>query len=298
MINDMSRLVSSQVSKKKERKFICDFCLNAFGRQDLLNDHTEHCSKHDAVNVTMPRPGRSILKFKNIQNSVECPIKIYADFESFLKPMDEMRGKTKLYQQHVPSAFCFYVVSRVEGFSMDPVTYVCQGEDDQVEKVFVEKLEEVTKRIYETFKESKPMIFDEAAKSLHESQHECYACGEKFNEKKVDDRKVRDHCHYTGKYRGALHNKCNLKLKRTRTIPVFFHNLRGYDSHLFVKRLADSHGDVSCIPLNEEKYITFNKMVPVDTIVKEDKEINIYSCLKFMDTISFMNTSLENLSTI
>ena len=97
-----------------------------------------------------------------------------------------------------------------------------QGEDDQVDRVFVEKLEEVTKKIYETFKESKPMIFDEAAKRLHESQDECYACGEKF---KGD--KVRDHCHYTGKYRGALH-----WLKRTRTIPMFFHNLTGYDCHL------------------------------------------------------------------
>ena len=82
----------------------------------------------------------------------------------------------------------------------------------------------------------------------------------------MEKRKVRDHCHYTGKYRGALHNECNLKLKRTRTIPVFAHNLTGYDSHLFVKRLADSSGDVDCIPRNEEKYITFNKRVLVDTI--------------------------------
>ena len=86
---------------------------------------------------------------------------------------------------------------------MDPVTYVSQGEDDQVDKVFVEKLEEITKKIYETFKESAPMIFDEAPKRLHESQNECNACGEKFkNDNNVKMRKVRDHCHYTGKYRG------------------------------------------------------------------------------------------------
>ena len=78
-----------------------------------------------------------------------------------------MHGKTKLYQQHVPSAFCIYVVSRVEGFSMDPITYICQNENDDVSKVFVEKLEEVTKKIYETFKESKPMVFDEVARKLH-----------------------------------------------------------------------------------------------------------------------------------
>ena len=139
------------------------------------------------------------------------------------------------------------------------------------------------------------MIFDEAAKRLHDRQDKCYACGENFDNKKVNLRKVRDHCHYTGKYRGALHPKCNLRLKITQTIPVFFHNLTGYDCHLFVKRLADSPGDVSCIPRNEEKYVTFNKQVLVDMIVKDDKEVKVYSKFKFVDTMNFMRTSLERL---
>ena len=269
---------------------MCDYCLNYFGSQVLLDEHTEYCSKHDAVTTILPKPRKNILKFKNIQNCVECPIKIYADFESFLEPIDETHGDTKLYQRHVPSAFCLYVVSRVEGFSMDPITYVRRGEDDSVDKIFVERLEEVAKQICETFKTSVPMVFDEAVKELHESVNECYACGEEF-----DGDKVRNHCHYTGRYRGALHSKCNLRLKRTRTIPVFFHNLTGYDCHLFVKRLADSPGSVDCIPRNEEKYITFGKNVLVDTIVKDDKEVNLYSRLKFVDTMNFMRTSLKKL---
>ena len=289
VINDMSALVGSQTSAKKNKKYVCDYCLNHFGSQDLLDSHTEYCSKHNAVNTIFPEPGKNILKFKNIQNQVECPIKIYADFESFLTPIDKMSGKTKLYQQHVPSAFCMYVVSRVEGFSMDPITYVRQG-DEHVDKVFVDKLEDLTKNIYERFKVSVPMVFDETARELHESQDECYACKTPFN-----GDKVRDHCHYTGKYRGALHSKCNLRLRRSRTIPVFFHNLTGYDCHLFVKRLADSPGDVNCIPRNEEKYVTFNKSVLVDTVVREDKEVKIYSTLKFVDTMNFMQTSLEKL---
>ena len=76
---------------------------------------------------------------------------------------------------------------------------------------------------------------------------------------------------------------------------MFAHNLTGYDSHLFVKRLADTQGNVSCIPRNEEKYITFTKMVLVDTKKKEDKKVNIYSNLKFIDTNNFMQTSLEKL---
>ena len=297
VIRSMSRLVSSQISKEKAKKYICDFCLNAFGNEDLLNEHVKYCSKHDAVNVVMPKPEfNDTLKFKNIQNSIECPVKLYADLESFLESIDEMRGETKLYQKHVPSTFSFYVVSRVEDFSMDPVTYTSQNKNDQVNKIFLENLEKIAKEIYETFKESKPMIFDENAKRLHESQNERYACGEKFNPKSQEYRKVRDHCHYTGKYRGALHSKCNLRLKKSLTIPVFFHNLTGYDSHLFVKRLADSLGDVNCIPRNEEKYITFNKHVLVDTIVKnDDEEVNIYMTLQFKDTVNFMQSSLEKL---
>ena len=113
MVKNMSALVTSQTSKKK-KKYVCDFCLNMFGSQELLNDHTEYCSKHDAVNDVMPKPGSNILKIKNIQNSVECPVKIYADFESFLEPIDWKHGKTRLYQRHVPSAFYFYVVSLVK----------------------------------------------------------------------------------------------------------------------------------------------------------------------------------------
>ena len=69
----------------------------------------------------------------------------------------------------------------------------------------------------------------------------------------------------------------------------------GYDSHLFVKRLADSPGDVNCISQNEEKYVTFSKNVLVDTITKNDGEVDIYSTLKLVDTMKFMQTSFEKL---
>ena len=283
----MSRLISAQVRSDHGEKYVCDYCLNYFCSQDKLDNYMESCSKHDAVNTILPEPGKNILKFKNIQNCVECPIKIYADTESFLSPIDERRGETKLYQQHIMNTFWFYVVSRVKGFSMDPVTYAMESKDDKLKKIFIEKLEEVTKEIYETFKRSVKMVLDDDARRLHESLTECYACGKEFD-------KVRDHYHYTGKYRGALDSKCNLRLKRTRTIPVIFNNLSGYDSHLFVKRLADTEGRVDCIPQNAEKYITFNKNVHVDKIVRNEKEVKVYTRLKFIDSFRFMQSSLAN----
>lgn len=295
VVKSMSRLVSSQVRSRRNRKYVCDYCLNAFPSDESLGKHLEYCSKHDAVNVKMPVPGRNTLKFKNVQNMVECPVKIMFDFESFLVESDKVSGKMKLYQRHKPSAFCLYVVSRVEGFSMDPITYVCQNENEDVADVFVRELEKVTKKIYETFKDQRKMVFDEEAKRLHDSQDRCYACEGKFGKGELS--KVRDHCHYTGKYRGALHSKCNLKMRRSRFIPVFAHNLGGYDSHLFVKRLADTQGDVNCIPRNEEKYITFTKAVHVDVIEKgeDNRTVDVYSNLRFVDTINFMQASLEKL---
>ena len=73
----------------------------------------------------------------------------------------------------------------------------------------------------------------------------------------VRDDKVRDHCHITGKYRGAAHWSCNVNLKLTRKIPVIFHNLRGYDSHLIIKEISTFDVNVSVIPNGLEKYMAF-----------------------------------------
>ena len=67
---------------------------------------------------------------------------------------------------------------------------------------------------------------------------------------------VRDQCHITGQYRGAAHNACNLKLRlnpKTTVVPVVFHYLRGYDSHLLIQAISKVEGNVSCIPNSTEK---------------------------------------------
>ena len=64
---------------------------------------------------------------------------------------------------------------------------------------------------------------------------ECYICHRPFNRNKV-----RDHDQLTGKDRGAAHERCNLILRKTSKVPVFFRNLSGYDSHLIVWGSAHS----------------------------------------------------------
>ena len=198
-----------------------------------------------------------------------------------------MRGKTRLNQRHVMSAFFLYPVFRIEEVSMEPITYVAKDEHDEVDRILVDRMVETVKKVYERFKIPVKMIFDEDARKLHESATVCFACNKKFN-----GDKVRDHCHFTDKYRGALYSKCNLKLgRKSLIIPVFAHNNSGYDSHMFVKRLADTEGGVSCIADNEKKYITFSKDILVD-VVEDEK---VYVKLKFLDTFRFMNKSLAGL---
>ena len=51
--------------------------------------------------------------------------------------------------------------------------------------------------------------------------------------------KVRDHCHYTEKYKGAAHSICNLKYSVPKIIPIAFQNGSNYDYHLIIKELVD-----------------------------------------------------------
>ena len=108
---------------------------------------------------------------------------------------------------------------------------------------------------------------------------------------------MRDRCHLTGKFRGAAHEGCNLKYKIPQFFPVVFHNLSGYDGHLFIKTLGNSEGDISCIPNNDENYISFIKQVIVGKFVNEEgKEVNVKRELRFIDSLRFMASSLDKLS--
>ena len=81
----------------------------------------------------------------------------------------------------------------------------------------------------------------------------CWICG-----KLIDfDQKVRDHCHITGKYGGSAHWSSNITLKISKKVPVIFHNLKGYDSHLIFKELSKFHCKTSVIPNGLEKYMSF-----------------------------------------
>ena len=111
----------------------------------------------------------------------------------------------------------------------------------------------------------------------HENQKICPICVQEFctneNNKKAFKlkQKVRDHCHYTGKYRGAAHSICHLRYKISKEIPVVFHNGSAYDYHFIIKKLArEFKGYFHCLGENTEKYITFS--VPIKKVIDNDKD--------------------------
>ena len=127
----------------------------------------------------------------------------------------------------------------------------------------------------------------------YERATKCHICFKPFSEKK---RKVRDHCHYSGHYRGAAHFSCNLQCKIPSYIPVVFHNLAGYDAHLFIRELAKNTTGMGVIAKNTEDCISFSTTVEVDKYIdKEGNERTKEMELKFIDSIKFMRSSLDSL---
>ena len=298
LIKSLSRLLSSQVSGHKESKSFCLNCLNHFPNEEKLKIHEEYCLKNQAIRIEMPEEG-SFISFIHHNRSIKVPFVVYADFEAFTEKIsscepNDKKSFTQKYQRHRLSGFCYKIVCFDEQlFNQKPVLFRAESEDEDVNAIFVEMLERDIKRIQEKFDFSKKMIFTFKDKDDFEKAEICWICQKEFGER---EKKVRDHCHFTGKYRGAAHVKCNLQFKKPKFTPVIFHNLSGYDAHLFVKNLGKSEGNIKCIPNNEEKYISFSKEIVVgEYINKKGKKVEVKHEIRFLDSFKFMVSSLESL---
>ena len=295
LVKNKSALLASQINNHKGTSHICLNCINGFKSKDSLKKHKEYCYNNECVNIVMPPPN-TFLKFDKFRFSERAPFVIYADFESFIKPMDSCdpdpnKSYTKKYQKHKPSGFSYYIKSLYEDVKKsEKKTYIkTKKEESDAEDVFVKWLEEDVKEIANI--KPKEMIITEEEEKQFDNASDCWICGEELK----NDNKVRDHCHYTGRYRGAAHNKCNLNYSKPKDVPVFFHNLSGYDSHLFIRSLASPKPKeyIKCIPNNEEKYITFTKNKIVGKYTNKKREVKEKTFkIVFKDSLKFMRSSI------
>ena len=306
-IKNMSRLLSSGINNHQHKRHFCYRCLNSFPSVKSLEKHKEYCQNNEAVKIEMPiredDEGNTFpvyIKFNHFHKKMRVPFVVYADFECFTEKIDtcqpeEGKSFTNQYQKHSPSGFSYLIKCFDDGILAPHLRhYTAESPDDNIPGLFIESLESDIKEIYNKFKKPKKMVMTREDRMTYKKATHCHICEEEIDKDK--DKKVRDHCHLTGKFRGAAHNKCNLKFKIPKFYPVIFHNLSGYDSHLFIKNLGKSEGKIDCIPCNEEKYISFTKEIIVDKFINEEKkEVEVKRKIRFIDSFKFMATSLDSL---
>ena len=152
-----------------------------------------------------------MLEFKTYHRSEKVSFIVYAEFECYIKPMQSRdpdpknrdgteRSYTKQFQKHEQSSFCYYIKCFDDGV-YEPKLVSYTGED--AAQKFVEMLEEDIREI--TSIPEKKMIFGKEEKERFDKETKCWICnGEFVNDIKND--KVRDHCHFTGRYRGDSPN--------------------------------------------------------------------------------------------
>ena len=296
LMKDFNKFTYNQ-TKHKERKHFCMHCLQGFSREDVLTEHIPNCI---AINgeqaIKMPEEDDEVF-FRNHHKQLPVPFVIYADFEAITEKVDscqpsDKKSYTEAYQKHTDCGYGYKVVCCYDDEYSKPVQ-VFRGEN-AVYKFMENMLEEVDwcKSIMEEHF-NKPLVMTEENETDFRKATKCYICDRQYQDKDI---RVRDHCHITGKFRGSAHQDCNLKLQINSEkikIPVFFHNLKGYDSDFIMQQIGDiakkhgytnkrgeeCHMSINCIPNNMEKYMAFM----------------LGKHLVFLDSFQFMNFSLDNL---
>lgn len=276
LIKNLVRLVHRQVTRHKGKLFLCEACLQFFNNESKYLSH--QCNHIISI---LPEKN-SVLKFKNYERQLRINFIIYADFECLLLNSNEQNCEnTESLKLHQPSCFGYYICCSHNSSLNKYVAY--RGSDCVT--VFIKSLIKDAKRIRTILSNKVPMLPLTLEQELKfQKSTICHIC----NEVLFDD-KVRDHDHITSEYRGAAHSHCNLMHRVCPFIPIVFHNLSGYDSHLFIKELMKYEGAIKVIPQTKEKYLSFTKIIDVTECTHPIQ-------LKFIDSFQFLSSSLDMLS--
>ena len=227
----------------------------------------------------MPNEHEKILKYNQGEKSLKVLFMIYADLECLLRKIDscqiKMIQKNLLQKKELSMSLLvthgLHAVNlmnqKTNGVITDCMEMFCNDLRGQAIKII-------------TMKRKMILLTDKETES-YEKQKVCYICEKEFSTDKNDKNafklyhKVRDHCHYTGKFRGAAHNICNLRYKIPKEIPTVFHNGSTYDYHFIFKLLAiEFKGEFECLGRKTKKYITFSVPIKKNMIMVKQLHTN------------------------
>ena len=311
-IKNFNRLCSAE-NKHNGETFFCLRCISPHWTKQTLADHLVYCKGVDTPPSHAVYPEKSedgtnpTIKFEKTQHMMKAPYVIYADTESIIRPVDSPNTDSNTVQtsEHVPCSFA-YVVVRSDGKVVSEQLY--RGEDAM--DVLFNCLEQELENIREDLKHIRPLRMTEDDWVNHEKATKCWICDGPFRSYKDGDchglYKVKDHCHITGEYRGAAHSKCNqqLRIDPFRTpIPVFFHNLKNYDSHHLISAIGRTEEKTTAVTdKNGQAIIGKDKPVTVtdgsiSAIVQNMEKLISFSWgqFRFVDSFAFLNSSLDKL---
>jgi hypothetical protein len=286
-IKNFSRFLGDTCSNEHARVY-CKRCLGHFYTEQALSNHQLFCKSIDDCKqiFTMPEVGTQ-LSFYNVRFQQLFPFIIYADFEALTVPCDVSLAEKRrngipvhTAQTHKPISVGLKLVSTVPGV-LDTFPYEAHVGEDAAEW-FLRRLLEYRVQCYEYLFDEKRMVMTDDDRREFETAAACYICGKSFqtsgDTRRKSFRKVRDHDHITGAYRGPAHSSCNLRLRTTYKLPIFLHNFRNYDGHIIVPAFTCFRDTkLTVIGQGLEKYVT---LTWDDTLV-------------FKDSLQFLNNSLE-----
>ena len=251
-IKDFDRFMFHK-TKNKNKKYFCKSCLQCFSSKNVLTKHKEVClSINGAQSVRLEK---GTIEFKDYFKQIPVPFRIYADFECNLNTVESYeRSYSEKYQNHVPCSFA-YKLACVNNKFTKPIVVFRGGENAAFKFIkAILKEYEYCKKVMKKHFNKNLIISEEEEEEEFQSSNSCWICEKFINN---DDEKGRDHCHISGKFRGAAHWICNINLQLTKEVPVIFHNLRGYNSHLIFCEFNKIDVKIDVIPNRLEKYMAF-----------------------------------------
>ena len=193
--------------------FHCLNCFRSYRTKSKLELHKQICENHDYCKAEMPTKGNNIIKYNHGEKSMKVLFVIYADLECIREKMSTcMNNSNESYttkiNKHIPSGYSIFTCCSFDE-SKNKLNYY-RGNDCM--KKFCKDL-----RIHATkiinYEKKKNISLTPEEKINYCDQKVCYLCKKEFDTIDKKNYIVRDHCHYTGKYRGAAHNVCNLRYK-------------------------------------------------------------------------------------
>ena len=247
----ISRLMEG-ISSNSHDDFYCYECLHSFRTEIAIKNHVDLCKNNKLAKIELPNEENKFKKYNPGGKSLKMNTVIYADFESILVPNNtysKENASDGVIDKHIA---CGYSINVVDNHSNRCKQTYYRG-DDAISRF----CKEIRAIAYEKISFCKRQMIEltlEERKEYKDATY-CHIYKKVFGDKKKH-RKVRDHDHYTGKYRGATHSICNLRYSAPKDIPVLFHNGTNYDFNLIITELAEEfRSELQCIPVNTNRYI-------------------------------------------